>query len=179
MVGEAGRPARADLHAAERQMLADARPKRRKDGEQVAGTVTATQLGAHLDLSRRCVPQSDARRGREPIDNLPGASKPLPNSVRNATLSAGRRGSTRRFASPWKREPSPSLELLRKVERELAAIEMLHDESDRPSSDRRAQRRDRQSQRDRGGGGAPTRLSTLDVHQVVARWRRACSANAQ
>ena len=70
----------------------------------------------------------------------------------------------------------PSLELLRKVETELAAIEKLHDEA---------------TVRHRVAAlnieiakvnatvveGPPTRLSTLDVDQVVARWRRTRSAN--
>jgi hypothetical protein len=70
----------------------------------------------------------------------------------------------------------PSLELLRKVEKELAAIKKLHDEA---------------TVRRRVGAlnleiakvnaivmdGPPTRLGTLDVDQVVARWRRTHSAN--
>ena len=69
----------------------------------------------------------------------------------------------------------PSLELLRKVETELAAIEKLDDEA---------------AVRHRVAAlnveiakvnatvmeGPPTRLSTLDVDKVVARWRRTRSA---
>ena len=107
------------------------------------------------------------------FDNLPGACKPLPNFGQE-------------YDPLWwqkqlvKREQisvlPPSLELLRKVEKELAAIEMLHDEA---------------TVRHRVAAlnveiakvnatvmeGPPTRLSTLDVDKVVARWRRTQSAN--
>jgi hypothetical protein len=107
------------------------------------------------------------------FDNLPGAGKPLPNLGQE-------------YDPLWwvkqlvKREQisilPPSLELLRKVETELAAIQKLHDEA---------------TVRGRVAAlnveiakvnatvveGPPTRLGTLDVDQVVARWRRARSAN--
>ena len=107
------------------------------------------------------------------FDNLPGAGKPLLNL-------------DQAYDPLWwvkqlvKREQvsmlPPSLELLRKVERELAAIEKLPDEA---------------TVRHRVAAlnveiakvnatvveGPPTRLGTLDVDQVVARWRRTRSAN--
>jgi Domain of unknown function (DUF1992) len=107
------------------------------------------------------------------FDNLPGAGKPLP--------SLGQE-----YDPLWwvkqllQREQvsilPPSLELLRKVEKELAAIDKLHDEA---------------TVRGRVATlnveiakvnatvmeGPPTRLGTLDVDQVVARWQRARSAN--
>jgi len=107
------------------------------------------------------------------FDNLPGAGKPLPNL-------------DQAYDPLWwvkqlvQREQvsvlPPSLELLRKVERELAAIEELPDEA---------------TVRHRVAAlnveiakvnatvveGPPTSLGTLDVDQVVARWRRARSAN--
>ena len=107
------------------------------------------------------------------FDNLPGAGKPLPNLGQE-------------YDPLWwvkqlvKREQisvlPPSLELLRKVETELAAIEKLHDEA---------------TVRGRIAAlnveiakvnatvveGPPTRLGMLDVDQVVARWRRVRSAN--
>jgi len=107
------------------------------------------------------------------FDNLPGTGKPLPNL-------------DQAYDPLWwvkqlvQREQvsmlPPSLELLRKVERELAAIEKLDDEG---------------TVRHRIAAlnveiakvnatvveGPPTRLGTLDVDQVVARWRRARSAN--
>ena len=102
------------------------------------------------------------------FDNLPGAGKPLPNLGQE-------------YDPLWwvkqlvQREQismlPPSLELLRKVETELAAIEKLHDEA---------------TVRHRVAAlnveiakvnatvveGPPTRLGTLDVDQVVAQWRR-------
>jgi len=109
------------------------------------------------------------------FDNLPGAGKPLPNL-------------DQAYDPLWwvkqlvQREQvsilPPSLELLRKVERELAAIEKLPDEA---------------TVRHRIAAlnveiakvnatvveGPPTRLGTLDVDQIVARWRRTRSANPQ
>jgi hypothetical protein len=107
------------------------------------------------------------------FDNLPGAGKPLPNLDQE-------------YDPLWwvkqlvQREQismlPPSLELLRRVERELAAIEKLHDEA---------------IVRHRVAAlnveiakinatvveGPPTRLGTLDVDQIVERWRRTRSAN--
>ncbi len=107
------------------------------------------------------------------FDNLPGAGKPLPN--------LGQEHDPHWWVKQLiKREQisvlPPSLELLRKVEKELAAIEKLHDEA---------------TVRHRVAAlnveiakvnatvmeGPPTRLSTLDVDKVVARWRRARSDN--
>jgi hypothetical protein len=102
------------------------------------------------------------------FDNLPGAGKPLPNL-------------DRAYDPLWwvkqlvQREQvsdlPPSLELLRKVEKELAAIQKLPDEA---------------TVRHRVAAlnveiakvnatvveGPPTRLGTLDVEKVVGRWRR-------
>ena len=107
------------------------------------------------------------------FDNLPGTGKPLPNL-------------TQEYDPDWwvkqlvQREQismlPPSLELLRKVEKELVTIEKLHDEA---------------TVRHRVAAlnveianvnatvveGPPTRLGTLDVDQVVARWRRTRPAN--
>jgi Domain of unknown function (DUF1992) len=112
---------------------------------------------------------------RGAFENLPGAGKPLPNL-------------DQAYDPLWwvkqlvKREQismlPPSLELLRKVEKELATIERLPDEA---------------SVRGRIAAlnveiakvnatvveGPPTRLGTLDVDQVVARWRQTRSANPQ
>jgi len=70
----------------------------------------------------------------------------------------------------------PSLELLRKVEKELAAIENLHDEA---TVRRRVSALNVEIAKVNATvlEGPPTRLSTLDVDQVVARWRRTRSAN--
>jgi len=107
------------------------------------------------------------------FDNLPGAGKPLPNlDLAYDPLWWVKQLVQREQISML----PPSLELLRKVERELAAIEKLPDEA---------------TVRHRVAAlnveiakvnatvveGPPTRLGTLDVDQVVARWRRARSAN--
>jgi len=107
------------------------------------------------------------------FDNLPGAGKPLPNLGREYDpLWWVKQLAQREQISML----PPSLELLRKVEKELATIEKLHDEA---------------TVRHRVAAlnveiakvnatvveGPPTRLGTLDVDQVVARWRRARSAN--
>jgi hypothetical protein len=107
------------------------------------------------------------------FDNLPGAGKPLPNlGLEHDPLWWVKQLVQREQISSL----PPSLELLRKAERELAAIEKLHDEA---------------TVRHRVAAlnveiakinatvveGPPTRLGTLDVDQVVARWRQARSAN--
>jgi hypothetical protein len=107
------------------------------------------------------------------FDNLPGAGKPHPNlGQEHDPLWWVKQLVQREQISML----PPSLELLRKAETELAAIEKLHDEA---------------AVRHRVAAlnveiakvnatvveGPPTRLSTLDVDQVVARWRRARSAN--
>jgi hypothetical protein len=107
------------------------------------------------------------------FDNLPGAGKPLP-------------GIGEQYDPDWwvkqliKREEvsilPPSLELLRKVEKELAAIGKLDDEA---------------AVRGRVAAlnaeiakvnatvmeGPPTRLGTLNADKVVERWRRARAAD--
>jgi hypothetical protein len=107
------------------------------------------------------------------FDNLPGAGKPLPNL-------------DQAYDPLWwvkqliQREQvsmlPPSLELLRKVEKELAAIEKLDDEA---------------AVRHRVAAlnveiakvnatvmeGPPTRLSRLDVDKIVERWRRTRSGD--
>jgi hypothetical protein len=107
------------------------------------------------------------------FDNLPGAGKPLPNlGQEHDPLWWVKQLVQREQISML----PPSLELLRKVEKELAAIEKLHDEA---------------TVRGRVTAlnveiakvnatvveGPPTRLGMLDVDQVVARWRRTRSAN--
>ena len=106
------------------------------------------------------------------FDNLPGAGKPLPNlGQEHDPLWWIKQLVQREQISIL----PPSLELLRKVEKELAAIEKLDDEA---------------TVRHRVAAlnveiakvnatvmeGPPTRLGTLDLDKVVARWRR-CSAS--
>ena len=109
------------------------------------------------------------------FDNLPGAGKPLPNLGQE-------------YDPLWwvkqfvQREQismlPPSLELLRKVETELATIEKLHDEA---TVRRRIAALNVEIAKVNATvvEGPPTRLGTLDVDQVVARWRRTRSANPQ
>jgi len=107
------------------------------------------------------------------FDNLPGAGKPLPNLGQE-------------YDPLWwvkqlvQREQismlPPSLELLRKVEKELATIEKLHDEA---TVRRRVAALNVEIAKVNATvmDGPPTRLGTLDVDQVVARWRQTRSAN--
>jgi Domain of unknown function (DUF1992) len=109
------------------------------------------------------------------FDNLPGAGKPIPNL-------------DQAYDPLWwvkqliQRERisvlPPALELLRKVETELATIEKLPDEV--------AVRRQVAALNVEIAKvnatvveGPPTRLGMLDVDQVLARWRRTRSANPQ
>jgi len=107
------------------------------------------------------------------FDNLPGAGKPLPNlGQEHDPLWWVKQLVQREQISML----PPSLELLRKVETELAAIEKLHDEA---TVRHRVAALNVEIARVNATvvEGPPTRLGTLDVDQVVARWRRARSAN--
>jgi hypothetical protein len=107
------------------------------------------------------------------FDNLPGAGKPLPNL-------------DQAYDPLWwvkqlvQREQismlPPSLELARKVETELAAIEKLCDEA---AVRRRVAALNVEIAKVNATvvEGPPTRLGTLDVDQVVARWQRTRSAD--
>jgi hypothetical protein len=103
------------------------------------------------------------------FDNLPGARKPLANlDQANDPFWWVKQVVQREQISML----PPALELLRRVEVELAAIEKLDDEA---------------AVRDRLAGfnveiakvnasvveGPPTRLGKLDVDHVVARWKQA------
>jgi hypothetical protein len=102
------------------------------------------------------------------FDNLPGAGKPLPNFGQE-------------YDPLWwqkqlvKREQvsilPPSLELLRKVEAELAAIGMLEDEA---AVRRQVAALNVEITKINATAveGPPTRLSPLNVDQVVAEWQR-------
>jgi len=109
------------------------------------------------------------------FDNLPGAGKPLSNIDQE-------------YDPLWwvkqlvQREQismlPPSLELLRKVETELATIEKLPDEA---AVRRRVAAINVEIAKLNAtvAEGPPTRLGVLDVDQVVARWRQTRSATPQ
>jgi hypothetical protein len=109
------------------------------------------------------------------FDNLPGAGKPLPNFGQEYDPLWWQKHLVQReqiTALP------PSLELLRKVQEELATIERLHDEA---TVRRRIDALNVEIAKVNATvmEGPPTRLGRLDVDQVVARWRRTGSANSR
>jgi hypothetical protein len=122
------------------------------------GTSWETWIDAQIRIARE----------QGAFDNLPGAGKPLPNLDQE-------------YDPDWwvkqlvqREEVSvlpPSLELLRKVENELAAIDKLDDEA---SVRHRVAALNAEIAKVNATvmEGPPTRLGTLNVDQVVARWRR-------
>jgi len=109
------------------------------------------------------------------FDNLPGAGKPLPNLGQEQDLLWWVKQLVQREQISIL---PPSLELLRKVETELATIGKLPDEA---TVRRRVAALNVEIAKINATvvEGPPTRLGTLDVVQVVARWRRSRSANPQ
>lgn len=110
------------------------------------------------------------------FDNLPGAGKPLPNLDQEGDpLSLWVKQLVQREQISML---PPSLELLHKVETELAAIEKLHDEATVRS---RVVALNVEIARVNATvvEGPPTRLGTLDVDQVVSQWRRTRPANSR
>jgi hypothetical protein len=109
------------------------------------------------------------------FDNLPGAGKPLPNLDQEYDLAVWVKQLVHREQLSIL---PPSLELLRKVEKELAAIEKLGDEA---TVRRRVAALNAEIAKVNATviEGPPTRLSTLDVDKVVARWRRTRPANSR
>jgi Domain of unknown function (DUF1992) len=113
--------------------------------------------------------EQQIREAREAglFDNLPGAGKPL------ASLAEG-------YDPLWwvkqlvQREKisvlPPSLELLRKVESEMAAIWQLADEA-KVRSRILALNREIGKVNARSTEGPPTRLGPLDLEAIVAEWR--------
>ena len=90
------------------------------------------------------------------FDNLPGAGKPL------ASLTEG--------YDPLWWVKQPSLEVLHKVESEMAAIWQLADEAE-VWSRLLALNREIAKVNARATEGPPTRLGPLDVDAIVAEWR--------
>ncbi len=109
------------------------------------------------------------------FDNLPGAGKPLPNlDQAHDPLWWVKQLMQREQVS----DLPPSLELLRKVEKELAAIEKLPDEG---TVRRRVAALNVEIAKVNATvvEGPPTRLGTLDAKKIVERWRRTRSAASQ
>ena len=109
------------------------------------------------------------------FDNLPGAGKPLPNLGQQYDLTTWVRQLVQREQLSIL---PPSLELLRKVETELATIEKLPDEATVRS---RVAALNVEIARVNATvvEGPPTRLAPLDVDRVAARWRQSRLANAR
>ena len=109
------------------------------------------------------------------FDNLPGAGKPLPNYGPDDDPLA--RWVKRQVGDEQISVLPPSLELLRRVESELATIGKLHDEA---TVRRRIAALNVEIAKVNATvvEGPPTRLGTLDVDQVVAQWRRNSSRTA-
>jgi hypothetical protein len=106
------------------------------------------------------------------FDNLPGTGKPLPNLDQDYDLATWVRQLVQREQLSIL---PPSLELLRKVEKELAAIEMLRDEA---AVRHRLAALNAEIAKANATviEGPPTRLSQLDIDKVVARWRQTRAA---
>ena len=107
------------------------------------------------------------------FDNLPGAGKPLPDDLgdpyeRWAKQLAEREGVSISMLPP-------SIELLRKARGELAAIETLDDEA---AVRRRLVALNTEIAKFNATvvEGPPTNLATLDIDQVLLRWRRGRAA---
>ena len=132
-----------------------------------AAQASGDELG---DVDRRADP---CRHGKGSLRQPAGAGKPLPNLGQEYDpLWWVKQLAQREQISML----PPSLELLRKVEKELATIEKLHDEA---TVRRQVAALNVEIAKVNATvvEGPPTRLGTLDVDQVVARWRRARSAN--
>jgi hypothetical protein len=101
------------------------------------------------------------------FDNLPGAGKALPDNLGDPYERWAKQLAAREEVALLL---PPSLELRRKVEIELAAVEKLDDEA---SVRRRIDALNAEIARFNATvvDGPPTNLSPLDADHVVARWR--------
>ena len=102
------------------------------------------------------------------FDNLPGAGKPLPNSGQEYDPLWWQKQLVQREQITVL---PASLELLRKVQEELATIEKLDDEAT-VRSRVAALNVEIAKVNATVVQGPPTRLGTLNADQVVAQWRR-------
>ncbi|HUO87996.1 MAG TPA: DUF1992 domain-containing protein [Rhizomicrobium sp.] len=106
------------------------------------------------------------------FDNLPGAGKPLPDSGPGYDPDRWVKQLLEREGASM---TPPSLELRRKVERELAAIDAADDEGT-VRARIAALNAEIAKFNATAVEGPPTNLATLDVDQVVTRWRHARAA---
>jgi len=102
------------------------------------------------------------------FDNLRGAGKPLPNSGQGYDPDRWVKQLLEREGAAI---APPSLELRRKVERELAAIQVIADEG---AVRLRLAALNAEIAKFNATAveGPPTNLATFDIDQVVARWRQ-------
>ena len=112
------------------------------------------------------------------FDNLPGAGKPLPDAGEPFDPDWWVKQLVKREQIDGVDMLPPSLKLLRTVETEIAAIEMLDDEE---SVRHRVAALNAQIVKVNSTvvEGPPTRLAPLNVERIVTRWRLARSVNAK
>ena len=117
--------------------------------------------------------QISAAVQRGAFDNLPGAGKPLPNSGQGYDPDRWVKQLLEREGASM---TPPALELRRTVEKELAAINAVDNEGTVRS---RIAALNAEIAKFNATivEGPPTNLATLDVDQVVMRWRNARAAN--
>ena len=129
------------------------------------GTSWETWIDAQIHVARE----------QGAFDNLPGAGKPLPNLDQDYDLATWVKQLVQREQLSIL---PPSLELLRKVEKELAAIGQVHDEA---AVRRRIAALNAEIAKVNATvvEGPPTRLGILDADKIVARWRLARSGDAR
>jgi len=113
--------------------------------------------------------QISAAMQKGAFDNLPGAGKPLPNSGQGYDPDRWVKQLLEREGASM---TPPSLELRRKVERELAAIDSINEE-DAVRARIAALNAEIGKFNATFVEGPPTNLAMLDVDQVVIRWRHA------
>jgi hypothetical protein len=109
------------------------------------------------------------------FDNLKGAGRPLPNSGQGYDPDRWVKQLLEREGAAI---APPSLELRRKVEKELAAIGALNDEA-AVRLCIAALNAEIAKFNATAVEGPPTNLATLDIDLVVSRWRQSRSAKPQ
>ena len=122
-----------------------------------------TSVGSWIEAQISAAMQKGA------FDNLPGAGKPLPNSGQGYDPDRWVKQLLEREGASM---TPPSLELRRKVERELAAIDSINEE-DAVRARIAALNAEIGKFNATFVEGPPTNLAMLDVDQVLIRWRHA------